>query len=450
MIYLTGLIGKPVVDADDKTLGKISDLAISTGEVFPRITSVAFVGPGKTPFMISWKKYVDTFDVDNGIKLKVKKPEIRFSYLQPKEILLARDLLNRQIVDTQGLKVVRVNDLKLSLYSNQLRLLGAEVGIRGILRGLSPYLEKAVLGIFKLFKKNIKENIIAWNYMDLVDKDLSKVKLSVSHKRLQELHPADIADILEQLDPAQRANVFKQLDENQASEAVAEMEEEYQAEFIKDLDSAKASRVLGNMDPDDAAEIFRDLSYDRAEKLLRLMGVEDAIEIRRLLGFKDGTAGGMMTTQYVAVPDYFTVNETIDKLRELEEDHPPVHYVYILNSTNKLVGVVSLKSLALNKGSVLMKNLMYSENIIKASPDESEDSVSEDIFKYDLTAMPVVDEKDELIGIVTTEDAWDAIEDDVSSENKQHKLIKRLGLGLLCIILIILYTIVVIEIVKGM
>ena len=321
--------------------------------------------------------------------------------------------MNRQIVDTQGLKVVRVNDLKLSQYGNQLRLLGAEVGIRGLLRGIAGWVEKAVVGISKLVKHPIQEQIIAWNYMDLLDRDLSKVKLSVSHKRLEELHPADIADILEQLDPQQRANVFKQLDENQASDTVAEMEDEIQAEFLDDLEEHHASKVLGNMDPDDAAEIVRDLSYDKAEKLLRLMGMADATEIRQLLGYKDGTAGGMMTTQYVAVNENDTVNDTIDVLRQLDEDHPPVHYIYVLDKSKCLVGAVSLKALALNNGNTQMKNIMIHDELIYVSPDVPEEEVSEDIFKYALTAMPVVDEHGVLLGIVTTEDAWDAIEDDV-------------------------------------
>ena len=141
MLYLSQMIGEPVVDAQGERLGTISDLAISTGEVFPRITSLAFQGPGRVPFMISWRKYVDTFD-DDGITLSVDAHDIRFSYLQPDEVLLARDLMDRQIVDTQGLKVVRVNDLKLSQSGTQLRLLGAEVGVRGILRGLHPLLER--------------------------------------------------------------------------------------------------------------------------------------------------------------------------------------------------------------------------------------------------------------------------------------------------------------------
>ena len=445
MLYLSQMLGKPVVDSAGEKIGTISDLAISTGEVFPRITSLAFQGPGKVPFMISWRKYVDEFD-DEGIKLSVDSPDIRFSYLQPDEVLLARDLMDRQIVDTQGLKVVRVNDLKLSKSGTQLRLLGAEVGIRGILRGLAPWLERAVVSVAKTFHKQIDERIIAWNYMDLLDRDLSEVQLSVTHKRLDELHPADVADILEQLDPQQRANVFKHLDESQATEAISEMEDEYQADFIEDLDDAKAANVLGNMDPDDAVDIVRDLSYEKAEALLRLMGVEDAAEIRRLLGYKDGTAGGMMTTQFVAVHEDTTVGETIEVLRELPEEHPTVHYVYVLDEYDKLVGVLSLRTLVLTDDSKVMHDIMYTD-LITASPDETEDDVAADVFKYDLPAMPVVDERGKLLGIVTTDDAWDAIEDDVSGDKTKKSVLLGLGATAAAILFLVLYTLVLFQII---
>ena len=445
MLYLSQMLGKPVVDAAGEKIGTISDLAISTGEVFPRITSLAFQGPGKVPFMISWRKYVDQFDED-GITLSVNAVDIRFSYLQPSEVLLARDLLNRQIVDTQGMKVVRVNDLKLSQSGTQLRLLGAEVGMRGILRGLHPLVEKAVVAIAKLFKKRIDEKIIAWNYMDLLDRDLSKVQLSVTHRRLDELHPADVADILEQLDPQQRASVFEHLDDAQATEAISEMEDELQAEFIDDLDDARAARLIGDMDPDDAAEIVRDLPYEKAETLLRLMGVEDAAEIRQLLGYKDGTAGGMMTTQFVAVPKETTVRETIEVLRGLEEDHPTVHYVYVTEDYGKLVGVLSLRTLVLNDDATQLGDIMYDE-ILSVTPDEPEDDVVEDIFKYDLPAMPVVDERGAWLGIVTTEDAWDAIEDDVSGDKTRASGMKILGIVVSAALLLALYTLVLLQVV---
>lgn len=444
MLYLSQMIGEPVVDAQGERLGTISDLAISTGEVFPRITSLAFQGPGRVPFMISWRKYVDTFD-DDGITLSVDAHDIRFSYLQPDEVLLARDLMDRQIVDTQGLKVVRVNDLKLSQSGTQLRLLGAEVGVRGILRGLHPLLEKAVVNVAKLFHKKVDEQLIAWNYMDLLDRDLSEVQLSVTHKRLDELHPADVADILEQLDPQQRANVFRHLDDAQATEAVSEMEDEYQADFIEDLDEARAADLLGSMDPDDAADIVRDLSYEKAETLLRLMGVEDAAEIRRLLGYKDGTAGGMMTTQFVAVRQTDTVGQTIEVLRELPDDHPTVHYVYALDEYDKLVGVLSLRTLVLARDDALIQDVMY-DDIISVPPDEEEDDVAADIFKYDIPAMPVCDEHGALLGIVTVDDAWDAIEEDVSGDKMKASALKIIGIVVAAAAGLGLYTLILLQI----
>ena len=445
MLDLSQMLGKPVVDATGEKIGTISDLAISTGEVFPRITSLAFQGPGKVPFMISWRKYVDEFD-DDGIRLAVESHDIRFSYLQPDEVLLARDLLNRQIVDTQGMKVVRVNDLKLSVSGSQLRLLGAEVGTRGILRGLAPWVEHAAVAVAKAFNKRIDEQIIAWNYMDLLDRDLSEVQLSVTHKRLDELHPADVADILEQLDPQQRATVFEHLDDAQATEAISEMEDEYQADFIEDLDDARAAGLLGNMDPDDAADIVRDLSYEKAETLLRLMGMEDATEIRRLLGYKDGTAGGMMTTQFVAVHEDTTVGETIEVLRELDEDHPTVHYVYVLDEYDRFTGVLSLRTLVLTDDAKPVGEVMY-DDVISVPPEETEEEVAADIFKYDLPAMPVVDEHGVLLGIVTVDDAWDAIEEDVSGDKTKTTVLKALGIGVAAVLFLALYTLVLFQII---
>ncbi len=445
MLYLSQMLGKPVVDSTGEKIGTVSDLAISTGEVFPRITSLAFQGPGRVPFMISWRKYVDEFDED-GITLQVESHDIRFSYLQPDEVLLARDLMDRQIVDTQGLKVVRVNDLKLSVSGSQLRLLGAEVGVRGILRGLAPWIERATCAVCKAFGKKLDEQIIAWNYMDLLDRDLSEVQLSVTHKRLDELHPADVADILEQLDPQQRANVFAHLDDEQATDAISEMEDEYQSDFIESLDNKQAAGLLGNMDPDDAADIVRDLPYEKAETLLRLMGVEDAAEIRQLLGYKDGTAGGMMTTQFVAVRDTDTVGHAIEVLRNLEDDHPTVHFIYIVDEYDKLVGVCSLRTLVLTDDKVPMSKVMY-DDVISCTPDETEEDVSADIFKYELPAMPVVDERGAILGIVTVDDAWDAIEDDVSDAKTKTSALKWAGIAIGAVLFLGLYTLVLLHLV---
>lgn len=394
--------------------------------------------------MISWRKYVEDY-ADDKVVLNTEAFNIRFSYLQPREILLARDLLDKQIVDTQGLKIVRVNDLKISPSGSQLRLLGAEVGVRGILRGLHPLLEKAVVGIGGLFNIDIKEQIIAWNYMDLLDRDLSKVQLSVTHKRLEELHPADVADILEQLDPRQRAEVFRHLDAERSAEVIAELEDEFQAEALEDLDVAEVSGLLGHMDPDDAADIIRDLPYEKAERLLRLMGVDDAAEIRSLLGYKDDTAGGMMTTRFVSMFEDDTVGDTIEVLRGLDEDFPTVHYVYVLEEdSEKLTGILSLRTLVLAQPSTVLSNIMFTD-VITVDPNEDEDEVAADISKYDMVALPVVDESGHMLGLVTVDDAIEVIED--SSEDE--KAIDTFGKVVLAVaagvILLFLYTLLVLH-----
>ncbi|WP_283170187.1 magnesium transporter [Curtanaerobium respiraculi] len=444
MLYLSQMLGQPVFDEMGEKIGSISDLAIQTGEVFPRVTSLAFKGPGNVPFMISWRKYVGEYDGES-VRLAVPATGIRFSYLQPQEVLLARDLMDRQIVDTQGMKVVRVNDLKLSESGTQLRLLGAEVGVRGILRGLARWVERATVAIAKVFGKKIDEQIIAWNYMDLLDRDLSKVQLSVTHTRLNELHPADVADILEQLDPAQRAAVFEHLDDERASDAISEMEDEFQADTIDDLDDARASKLLGDMEPDDAADIVRDLPYEKAERLLRLMGVEDAADIRKLLGYRDETAGGMMTTQVLVMNDDDTVSDAIDALRHLSDDWPSIHYLYVNDEYGKLAGVLSLRNLVLSQPGTLLRDIMFSEDLIKALPDDPEEEVAENISKYNLWALPVVDEREQLLGIVTFDDAFDVIEDD-AEETKGDNFTRAALLSVIGIIVLIVYTFIVLQI----
>ena len=346
MNYLSEMLKLPVLDVDGEKLGVVNDFGIATGEVFPHVTSLAFRGPGKTPFMISWRKWVDRID-ETGVHLKSPATEIRFSYLQPTELLLARDVLNKQIVDTQGMKVVRVNDIKFSMSGeNQLRLLGAEVGARGLLRAISPALEHVVEGFMKHLGKPLGEDIIAWSYMDLLDRSTKNIQLSVSHKTLGELHPADIADIIEQLDPRLRAQVFAQLDTAQAAEAISEFDDdELMTEMLEGLSDTDASSMLAMMDPDDAADLIDELDYEKAEKLLRLMGVQEEKAIRNLLGYEDNTAGRIMTSEFVSLPATATVGDAIEAIRQLDEDFESVYYVYTEDPSGMLTGVLSLRTL---------------------------------------------------------------------------------------------------------
>ncbi|MHB9004100.1 MAG: magnesium transporter, partial [Coriobacteriia bacterium] len=413
MFYLSQMLGRPVVDATGADIGTISDIAIATGEVFPRVTSLAFKGPDKTPFMLSWRKFVAHFDGD-AVTLNVPAKDIRFSYLQPDEVLLHRDLLNKQIVDTQGMKVVRVNDLKLSESRNQLRLLGAEVGIRGILRSVHPMVESAVERVSRIARRELPETLIAWNYMELLDRDMSHVKLSVTHKRLHELHPADVADILEKLTAAQRAKVFEHLDNTQAADAISELEDEYQADVIDDLGTQRASDILEMMDPDDAADVIGDLSYDKAEALLRLMGVQESVAIRSLLGYREKTAGGIMTPEVTRVTEDMTVQDVIDFLRGEASEHETIYYIYVVEG-QRLTGVVSLRDLIVAEPATSIADIVK-RDVITVAPDDDQEDVAETMSKYDLLAVPVVDETGKLLGIVTVDDALDVLEEESAED----------------------------------
>ena len=412
MNYLSEMLGIPVIDATGEKIGVVNDLGIATGEVFPHVTSLAFQGPGKQPFMISWRKYVDHLS-DDEVKLKCAATDIRFSYLQPDEVLLARDILNKQIVDTRGLKVVRVNDIKLSSSGeNQLRLLGAEVGARGLLRAISPVLERLVTKVSRMLGKPLPEDIIAWSYMDLLERSTKQIKLSVSHKTLDELHPADIADIIEKLDPRLRGQVFAQLDDSQAAETISEFDDdELRSEMLENLSDRDASTMLSQMDPDDAAELIDELDYAKAEKLLRLMGVKEEKAIRNLLGYAEDTAGRIMTSEFVALPSTATVADAVDAIRKLDEDFEAVYYVYTTDADGALSGVLSLKTLIVADHAAHLHDLAY-KDIVWVAPDLDQEEVAEEMSKYNLAAIPVCDENKHILGIVTVDDAMDVMREE--------------------------------------
>lgn len=425
MNYLSELLKLPVLDVNGSKLGVVNDLGIATREVFPHVTSLAFQGPGKTPFMISWRKYVDHVD-DEGVHLKARDTDVRFSYLQPDELLLARDILNKQIVDTQGLKVVRVNDLKLSdAGDNQLRLLGAEVGARGLLRAMHPALERIVARVARLAGKPLAEHIIAWSYMDLLERSTQNIQLSVSHKTLGELHPADIADIIEQLDPRLRSQVFAELDTAQAAEAISEFDDdELVAEMLEGMTDRDASSMLALMDPDDAAALIDELDYEKAEKLLRLMGVQEERAIRTLLGYGEDTAGRIMTSEFVALPATATVEDAVAALRALDEDFESIHYVYTLDPAGAIIGVLSMRTLVVAERDDRLQDLAY-RDVVWVSPDLDQEDVVEEMSKYDLVAVPVCDENRRILGIVTVDDAMDVM----SEEHAEDLQIAGIGGG---------------------
>lgn len=415
MIYLSQILDNPVIDSEGVEVGRVSDLAASAGDVFPRVTAVAAGRDNEDPLLIGWD-LVAKADAD-AVTLNCARAAIEPGFLHDDELLLARDVLDKQIVDVLGKKVVTVNDLQLSDAVGVLRLTGAEVSLGAKLRRKSPGAEKLLGGLLHVFGKDFKTSLIAWNYIDLPGRDLSQMQLSVSHKRLHELHPADVADIIEQLAPEGRAAVFAHLDAERAAETISELEEEYQADVIDELNESHASNLLAEMGPDDAADIIGDLERDKAERLLRLMGYEDSEAIRKLLGYGEQSAGGIMTSDVARINQAATVGEATDYLRSIAEKYEDLHYLYLINDHDELVGAVGLLDLLVAPPDTPVSEFMQPEdNFFTVTPDEDQEDVAKLLARYNLLAVPVVDEQDHLLGMVTIDDAVDVLTEEAAED----------------------------------
>jgi len=403
MLYLSQVIGRPVRDRQDEPIGKVADLIVAVGEPYPPVTGLVVQTEGRRIF-VPWSS-VASLD-ESGARLRTRTIDIDKFKQRPDEILLRQNLLDKQIVDIDGHKVVRVNDLRLDEVASVLRLVAVDVGGAGLLRRLG------VDGPFRTLARNLRlavpEKYIDWEDVDPVETSIASIKLRVPHQGLAELHPADLATIIDQLAPRDRAGVLASLDDEAAADAIEEMEPDTQVEVLEDLEPARAADILEEMSPDDAADLVADLSESARDEILALMEREEAAEVRELLGYPEDTAGGIMTTEFVAVPATLTAAETIDRLRELEPDAETIYYVYVTDDEGRLVGVLSLRDLIVAPPDTPISEVMIREPVaVGALADQ--DEVAEVVAHYNLLAVPVVDDEGRLAGIVTVDDAIDTV-----------------------------------------
>ncbi len=403
MLYLSQAIGRPVRDRQDEPIGKVADLIVAVGEPYPPVTGLVVQTEGRRIF-VPWSS-VASLD-EGGARLRTRTIDIDKFRQRPDEILLRENLLDKQIVDIDGRKVVRVNDLRLDEAGGVLRLVAVDVGGAGLLRRLG------IAGPFRTLARNLRlsvpEKYIDWEDVAPVETSVASIKLRVPHQGLAELHPADLATIIDQLAPRDRAGVLASLDDEAAADAIEEMEPETQVEVLEDLAPARAADILEEMSPDDAADLVADLSESARDEILALMERDEAAEVQELLGYPEDTAGGIMTTEFVAVPETLTAAETIDRLRELEPDAETIYYVYVTDDEGRLVGVLSLRDLIVAPPDTPISEVMIREPVavgVLADQDE----VAEVVAHYNLLAVPVVDDDGRLAGIVTVDDAIDTV-----------------------------------------
>jgi len=403
MLYLSHAIGRPVLDATGEPMGKVDDLIVAVGDRYPPVTGLV-VATDRRRIFLPWSQ-VARFD-GTGARLATGLIDITPFQQRPDEIPLRSDLLDKQIVDIDGRKVVRVNDLRLDELDGQLRLVAVDVGAAGLLRRLG--LERGYRVLARNLGLPTPERYIDWEDVDPVETSIASIRLRVPHAGLTELHPADLATIIDQLAPRDRAGVLAALDDEAVADAMEEMEPDTQVEVLEGLAPERAADILEEMSPDDAADLVADLSDETRQELLALMERDEAEELGGLLAYPEDTAGGMMTTEFVAVPADLTASQTIDRLRELEPDAETIYYVYVVGSDGRLVGVLSLRDLIVAQPSTPIGEVMIEEPVaVDVTADR--DDVASVVARYNLLAVPVTVGDGRLVGIVTVDDAIDTI-----------------------------------------
>ncbi len=403
MLYLSQAIGRPVRDKLGESIGTVADLIVAIGDRYPPVTGIVVKTNGREIFL-HWPS-VTNLDA-SGATLGTSAIDISKFQQRPNEIRLKLDLMDRQIVDIDGRKVVRVNDLRLDEVEGSLHLVAVDVGAAGLLRRLG--LEGPWRTIARGLHRDIPERYIDWEDVDPVERTIASVKLRVPHKGLAELHPADLATIIDQLSRSDRAGVIAALDDEAAADAIGEMEPETQVDILEDLEPGRAADILEEMDPDEAADLVADLSDESRDEILGLMEKEEADEVQELMTYGEETAGGIMTTEFVAVPANLTAAQTIDRLRELEPTAETIFYVYVTDSDDRLVGVLSLRDLIVARPETPISTFMYDEPVALRT-DSSQEEVTEVVARYNLLALPIVDAEGRLEGIVTVDDAMDTL-----------------------------------------
>jgi len=403
-LFISEILGKPILDPTGDELGTIKDAVLVKGEPLPKLDAL-IVGRRKDSFRVPWGS-MNLFNkriISTTLTMKDAAP---YDMDSDEDLLALRDILDKQIVDANGAKVVRVNDIKLEGYRTDAVLTAVDVGIRGILRRMG--LERRGESIMRFFRVTLPSHLISWNYMQPIQPKLSTIGLTVSRQMVEELHPADLADLLSQVSPVEGLEFIQNLDPETAAEAISELEMDIQATIIKDMPSDAAAEIIEEMSPDAAADLISELPDDLASELLKSIENEDAEDIQELLGHESDTAGGLMTTEYINYPPGMTAAEAMLRFRKDAPEIESVYYIYIIDEEERLVGIVSLKDLLLAESTTTLGSIMET-NIKSVRPEADEMEVAAVISKYDLFALPVVDCDTCLIGIITVDDILDLL-----------------------------------------
>lgn len=400
--FVSYILNAPVYDQNDIYLGKVIDIIVTSDEHLPQVEGIKLKNRNNIK-EIAFKS-LNIFKDNKGYKVIV---ENYYEYKKEKNYYsLSNDILDKQIVDINGKRVVRVNDLRLAEIGDGYKVVAVDIGFRGLLRRLGV-LEPCEFVLSK-FGKRLSNNLIIWDNVEPIQGQIDRITLSMPYKKLKSLHPADIADILEELDARYRSDIFKTFDARLAANTLEEFEDEYQTDLVENIDASYAKEIFENMPNDEIADILEDVDEEHVEKILEKMDKEDAEEIKELLDYDEDTVGSIMTTDYIAFNENETVDGVIRNLRETKPSSEIAYYLYVIDDAGRLVGVVSLRDLIVADGDAKLKDIMR-KNVIYVLDEDTLDDLTELVTKYELLAVPVVDKDRVLVGMAILNDIVDEV-----------------------------------------
>jgi CBS domain-containing protein len=393
------VLSRPIRDLEGERVATIKDIIVRLGnEDHPPVTGLVARYRRRDFFVSRWRI---TELSEQGARLNSDILDLRPFVRRDGEALLARDVLDKQLIDVDGKRVVRVNDVQIIEAAGEWRVTGADVSLQGLWRRLAP---AGFMGTRRAVE------VIDWSDVGYLATDAATVQLKSSSGKLARLHPVEIARLAEALSYHHGSEVVESLDDETAAETLEEMPTERQVRILGDMDEERAADILEWMSPNEAADVLGDLPEEKAEELLGLMEDEEQAEVAELLPYEDDTAGGLMTTEFVTLPRELSVGEALARLREMARTPNMIYYLYVVEGEGSwtLVGVIALRSLILAEPAAPLAEAMRTK-FQTAHPDEPAKEVAQRIAEYNLLALPVVDESGDILGIITVDDAMEIL-----------------------------------------
>jgi len=402
-LYFTELLSMPVLDLTGRRIGRAKDAAL-VPMAHPARIDRFLVGGGDTWLTVRFDQ-VYSITLDRGIQLS---DEQLLPYHDDEYMLrIGRDLLDQQIIDVTGRKVVRVNDVTMTVQHDGQRdiltVMEVDIGIRSIFRRLfQGALSRRVV---RRLQQAIPPNSIRWEFANVVEPDpLRRLRLNITYDKLEHMHPADLADIVEDLAPAEREAIFDAIDSEVAADALSEVEDpKMQASILESLEPEKAADIVEEMAPDEAADVLSEMEEETSEEILDEMDSEPKTGVRELLEFEEDTAGGLMNTEYVVLHQNATVADAMAALKGNEDLLETLNTLFLIDEEGRLTAAIPLARLFLAQGESRLQALA-SETLLQVTVDETQDRVTEFFDNYNLLTLPVVDEEGKLAGVITADD----------------------------------------------